>query len=479
MGINRVYDSINASLGAKDYKRMAALLWPALDQFPNDHNLLHFATHLFTVQNQLVPALLCAIKANELEPNQANYTNMGSILRRMNMVPESIAALEEAIGYDPSNKHPWNNLAAAHVNEGNPEPGIIAAKEALRLDPEFGKARWNKGLLELEIGNYAEGFDDYRTGLVIGERLMKTYCPENEPVYCDTAQNLRQYLREHGHKPRIVVWGEQGIGDEIMFSTVLRDLAKDAEIVYDCHPRLEKLMRDSYGDIIHEFYPTRKTNEVPWYADIKPCQFKASTGDLPRWYRRSREAFHNAWGSLSIEPDRSLVAQYREDLEGLAPGKSLVGFASTGGIITTQRWYRCCQLPELGPIMFNDGIQPISLNYEDDTAAVQDIFEKTGKLIYRFPAITQHFDYHHTAALVGALDAVVTVCQSVAHLSAAMGKPTFVMVPSKPAWRYGLEGSTWDWYGNKMLYRATQDGQWAPVIESIKTDLFESLRIRS
>lgn len=478
LGLDAVHTAVSEALAAKDKQRMGAMLFPALDQFPDDPILHHFAAHYYTHEDRHVSALMHAERAQELEPTAGNLTNLGSIYRRLNLPDKAYRVLEEAIGYDPTNKHPWNNLAASYCNEGNPLPGLEAAREAVRIDPDFDKARWNKGLLELELGNFAEGFDDYRAGLVIGERLLKNYATDDgkEPEFLTDLKQLKDFTKQYGVKPRVIVWGEQGLGDEIMFSTILPDLANNAEIIFDCHPRMEKIMRDSYLDVsgVFEIYPTRKEKEAPWYKDTEPCHFKCSIGDLPRWYRRKLEDFHEAreWASPWLTPDKELVERYRAVLEELAPNKKYVGFGWTGGIISTQRWYRSAQLAELSPMLLHDDIQPVSLQYEDDTASVQDWYEQTGKLVFRFPGITTHFDYHHTLALVEALDAVVTVCQSVAHLSAAAGQKTLVLVPDKPAWRYGLEGKDWYWYENAQLYRRPGE-DWKPAVKACARDLFE------
>ncbi len=482
VGLEQVNALIANALAEENLQVMASILWPALDQFPDNAQLYMWAAHLCTRQGYHALALLCAQKANDLEPNGANYTNIGSILRRLNLPKESVAALQEAVGYEPDNPHPWNNLAASYVNEGNPGPGLEAGAKALELNPDFDKARWNLGLLQLEAGDFKNGFDNYRAGLVVGERLLKNYTgdpvTDREPKFLVDIEELREFPDKHGRKPRIIVWGEQGMGDEIMFSTILPDLAKDAIILLDCHPRMEQLMRDAWmffdTDVVEGVYPTRKQKDAPWYADVPTCDFKCSIGDLARWYRSDNASFNEAildYGGCFLEADPDLVQMYRGTLEELRGDSDLplVGFGWTGGIINTQRWYRSAQLEELGPLMQN--VQPVSLQYEDDMAAVQDWYEKTGQLVFRFPGITDHYDYHHTLALVMALDAVVTVCQSVAHLSAAAGQKTFVLVPDKPAWRYGLEGSDWYWYGpNATLYRRP-GASWAPAVQNLKRDL--------
>jgi hypothetical protein len=112
----------------------------------------------------------------------------------------------------------------------------------------------------------------------------------------------------------------------------------------------------------------------------------------------------------------------------------------------------------------------VSLDYEHVDLQCEEINKKYGEdKIYNFPSITHHFDYQHTQALVMACDAVVTVCQSVAHLSAASGQHTLVLAPRKCAWRYGLKGKEWYWYpgAKTRLFRQTQDDDWSKPIEQL------------
>lgn len=457
MGLDAVYSGIEQAIGEEDIGRAENLLYPAMDQFPQDPQLLFYASHLLVRREKYMLARLCAEESLRLNPNPRTYGNLGAVFRRMNDNENAERCLNLAIEYEPGEKNAWNNLAANYVNEGNPYPGIDAAKKALEIDPEFVKAQWNLGLLQLETGEFAEGFDNYRMGLGGSDRMLRSYSEGDGtgPKLIESLDELVDFHAEHGRKPRVIVWGEQGIGDEIMFSTILKDMAEYADIIFECHPRLIQIFQDSYP-FVKEFYPTRKDDYVEWPFDTAPCEFKCPIGDLARFFRRDRKSFEVAAKKRSpfIRADADLVQSYRDVLEQLAPNKHYVGVAWTGGVLRTMRWYRSCELDHLYQLSNNPDIVMVSLQYEDDTAALDKFISKTGRQILRFPAITQHYDYQHTLALVQALDEVVTVCQSVAHLSAAAGQVTRVLVPDKPAWRYGLTGDDWYWYGeNAKLYR--------------------------
>lgn len=465
IGLEQVYSRVEDALNRQDYVEAENLLFPAMDQFPKDSQLLFYASHVLVKRERYMLAKLCVEESLRLSPNPRAYGNLGAIYRRMNDNVMAEVMLDRAIEYEPEEKNAWNNKAANYVNEGNPDPGIVAAKRALEIDPDFIKASWNLGLLLLEKGEFAEGWDRYRDGLALNDRMIRSYSfgEGDGPKFVESLDELIAYEG----KPRCIVYGEQGIGDEIMFSTILEDFSKYAEIVFECHPRLIKIFQKSFP-FIKEFYPTRKDDFIEWPLEAEKCPFKCSIGDLGRFLRRDRESFPR---KACLKPDEDLVEQYRGVLEEIAPGKKFVGVAWTGGVLRTMRWYRSVQLPELYMLANDPDVVLVSLQYEDDTEALDQFIKQTGKTILRFPAITQHYDYDHTLALVMALDEVVSVCQSVAHLSAAAGQVTRVLVPDKPAWRYGLTGDDWYWYGeNAKLYRR-ESTAWDDAILRLAADM--------
>ncbi len=477
LGLADVYAQVEQAISAGDLQKADSLCLPALDQFPDDPQLHFYTGVLLSKRGHHQLARLAAERCLDLLPSPAAHSNLGAIMRRLNLPDESERHLRAAIEYSPDDPNAWMNLAATFVNEGNPDPGIEAARKALELNPAMKKARWNLGLMLLEKGEFAEGWANYRAGLVEAQRMLRSYTKDgtNEPVLLESLSQFEGL----GERPTVIVWGEQGIGDEIMFSTMLPDLAEHADIILECHPRLEGIFRRTYGRFLKEIHPTRKQDHVDW-PDEKPADFKVAMGDLGALFRNRRQDFalavrdRSAW-DLLLKPDPELVKVYRETLEQMFPGKRFVGVAWTGGVIHTMRWYRSCQLQELYDLGKPDDVVLVSLQYEDDTAAIAQYVQQTGRPMLRFPAITQHYDYDHTLALVMALDEVVTVCQSVAHLSAAAGQKTSVLVPDKPAWRYGLEGADWYWYGkNATLYRRKAGETWRPAIDRLLLDMWVS-----
>jgi len=259
--------------------------------------------------------------------------------------------------------------------------------------------------------------------------------------------------------PTLLCYGEQGIGDELMFATMLADVKKDYRIVFDHHPRLTWLFQNaawmhSEGHPI-TLHATRKNFEVDkgWKVE---ADAKVSIGNLGRFYRNDISKFQ--WNGPVYTAPAAEVAQYRAHLEKVARGRKIIGLATRGGTMNTARLYRMMTKDVCEQLFNDDRYLFVSLDYEDVTPLADWVTQKygPGRFVWH-PSIVWHWDYEHTAALIAATDAVVTVTQTVAHLSAAMGHPTYVMTPSRPDWRMGLTGETWNWYPspNTRLLRQT------------------------
>jgi hypothetical protein len=149
--------------------------------------------------------------------------------------------------------------------------------------------------------------------------------------------------------------------------------------------------------------------------------------------------------------------------------KFRVGISWTGGQKAGRVQTRSVPLP-WWPSILNNQCEFVSLQYTDCDAELE-VMAKQGYDIKTFPEVKAE-DYYETAKLVMSCDLIITVCTSVVHLAGALGVPCWVMVPSRPAWRYGVSGPM-PWYRSVRLYR--QRDSWMPVVERVGFDLSELL----
>jgi len=284
----------------------------------------------------------------------------------------------------------------------------------------------------------------------------------------------------------LIVFGEQGIGDELMFGTCFNQAIKEFDVIFECHPRLEIIHRNStwVKQLASEgrdvkLFPHRKDEHIDW--PIKHgiiADYKCPIGDLAARYRPNLASFQESWKQYgpSYSADPIEVDSYRKQLEILAKGRPIVGLATRGGVMQTARQYRTLKIPDADYLFENTDCLFIGLDYDDMTGFAIYLDDKYGEGRYRWlPSIVQHWDYAHTAALIAACDMVVTVCQSVAHLSAGMGINTRVLTPARCAWRYARMPDTelWNWYPDNQvkLYRQDDPMSWKGPLDRVITDI--------
>lgn len=457
--LDSVIEEVNKALQAGNYPLAEQLIWPALDQRPQRGVLWFYAGTILAAQGRHAVALQCFEKSAQLEPHPAIWSNMAACLRYMNNVPLCRRVLEIGLEHVPDEPHILGNLCGSYVNEGNPWPGIEYG-ERIKDSPAVGPSvKFNLALLYLEAGEYAKGFELYAQGHHT-HREQRVYEPDPPPLTRELHEELR------GKGKRLLVYGEQGLGDELMFATMLADAKCDYEIIFDHHPRLTKMFQSaswmrSEGHPI-TLHATRKNFEVDkgWKVE---ADAKLSIGNLCRFYRDDVSKFQ--WNGAVYSASDVEQAQYHEHLQKIARGRKIIGLATRGGTMSTSRLYRMMPPSVLEHLFADDRYLFVSLDYEDVSPLADWVLKKygPGRFVWH-PSIVWHWDYDHTAALIAATDAVVTVTQTVAHLSAAMGHPTYVMTPSRPDWRMGLTGETWNWYPTEKVRLLRQQGEdWAPA----------------
>lgn len=365
-------------------------------------------------------------------------------------------AVEACQGCD--NEDAKETLKLAHINiagnalaTGNPDEALKIVNETMDKYPDAEEnyhLKFNKGMIQLERGEYGEGFDLYH---------------EYDPRH-----NCREYVGE-GNPPiwdgtkgkTVIVYGEQGIGDEIMFASMIPDLMKDCNVVMDSHLRLAEMFRRSFNIPV---YATREFNVIRWKHNEK-IDYKIPIGSLGKWYRRSEKDFP---GTPYITPDSKMVEKVKERLKQLGD-KPCIGISWQGGTKSTNKQYRNLNLDQLKPLLEMD-VNWISLQYQPSTPkTVEEFCGKTGLKIHHWKDIID--DYDMTAALVSQLDLVISVPQSAVHLAGALGTPVWQLTPKHAMWQMGAYGKDMPWYKCARNFWQGEDCQWSPVIETIKGEL--------
>lgn len=398
-----------------------------------------------------------------IETKRSEIQNaIGTTYKHENNVPEARKWFEAAQDGIPTNPDIQNNLGTLYINEGKPTEAFKHLNAALKVDPNHAQAHWNRSLAMLESGDYVQGWPEYDWGLTAKVRVDRNYTPPN-------AMPLPFW---NGEKDAVVIlYGEQGIGDEILFASMIPDLiANTRQVVFECHKKLHKLFAASFPTL--DIYPTREDEQITWPVlpngqPRYPATHKLAIGSLGKFFRNSLDAFP---GTPYIKPTPRAELEWNERLAALPPGPK-IGLSWIGGHKKTRVEVRSMLLEQMLPILkAAPNAQFISLQYTPQESEIAELAEKHGITIHQYPEACYSAIYDDKAGLVANLDLIITVCTSVVHLAGSMGVPTFVMTPSRPAWRYRLDLDTMPWYRGTVLFRqAESTTDWTPVINEVAT----------
>lgn len=342
---------------------------------------------------------------------------------------------------------------------GRLDEALASYDRAAALQPGHPLYAFHRGLVRLLLGDFARGWPDYELRLASADVPQR---PRAAPAWDGSPLAGRTLL----------VYREQGLGDEIMFASMLPELvAAGARCVVECEPRLAGLFRRSFPAV--EVIASRDDRALPERPARPSIDVEIPAGSLPLHLRREASDFPRHAGYLEADPAR--VTRWRERLAALGP-ELKVGLSWTGGVRKTRRGLRSLDLPRLLPVLACPGVRFVSLQYTHGAAEeAAHLEEAHGVRIEHWPEAIS--DYEDTAALACALDLVVSVCTSLVHLCGALGREVWVMAPHSPEWRYGSRGDGMPWYPSARLFRQPAFAQWEPVIGAVAQALRERARI--
>ena len=407
----------------------------------NDPAGLFYAATALSNMNHEETAYTLMKQAVLLRPDKFEmWQNMGHICDKLWRYDEALMCYGKASSINPLDYQNHASMASAYVGLGKPELAIVYADRALELEPNSEIAQVNKGFAHLTLGQWEDGWKGYEQMLGHKSKRRKATAYTNPPKIWDgkTEEN-------------IVIYGEQGIGDEIMFASCVEDASKVAKgIVIDCTKKLEGLFRRSFP--YAKVFGTRQEDAPVWMAH---CDVDSSIaiGSLPFHYRNTDDDFRR---SPYLVADKHRRRMYRALLDGLGDGIK-VGISWHGG--NSLGGIRKLELNRLKDLVESyPDIVWVNLNYKDA--------DTYGLPIHTFPFATQTDDYDDTAALVAELDLVISVPQAVVHLAGALGVECWCMAPDVARWIYGMDGDRHAWYGSVEIYRG-----WETMTDQIKEAL--------
>lgn len=374
----------------------------------------------------------------------------GLMLRELGRYAEAETAMREAQRADVESLEALCGLALVLVDRHRHDEAESALRRVLGTEPQHPVARWQLAVLLLLQGRFAEGWRHYAARWL----LYDTIRPRKLPFWDGKGEPDGPLL----------LLAEQALGDEILFASCFNDvIAQAGEVIIECDARLAALYARSFPQAV--IWGTRNAPTQDGSGGPAPAM-QIAAGSLPALYRPDAASFPGTRGYLRADEEKR--ERWRKRLAASGPGPK-VGLSWRGGTAHTRAALRSVAPAHLAPLLQRTDIAFVSLQYgavEQDLGIME---AATSRIIHHWRDALA--DYDETAALVSALDLVITVQTAAAHLAGALGQPVWILLPASPEWRYMAAGSRLPWYPSAELFRQREVGAWDEVIASVSAAL--------
>jgi Tfp pilus assembly protein PilF len=452
-GVAEVHGNLgNALLARNDLNAAVSSYERALVLKPDYAEAYYNLGNARQAQEKLDEAVACYERALALKPQlpEAHY-NLGNTLQAQERLEEAAASFERALAQRPNYAEAHYNLGCVLEDLGRVEEALACMGRAVEIKPDYGQARFGLALAQLLHGEFDAGWRNYeaRWQSIDHDTPMRPY---SEPLWAG----------ERLAASSLLLWGEQGIGDEIMFAGLIPDAVSAGNaITLDCDARLQPLFARSFPCIeVVSGLDASRSGEREIAAHLP-------TGSLPGLYRSSEAAFA-ATASPYLQADPVERERFRA---AYGDGRRLVGLAWHTNSPKRGR-KRSIDMALLAPLFALPGIRWISLQYGDfDALEEQATTVHAPLLIDR--AVDQFTNIDLFAAQVAAMDQVVTIDNSTAHLAGALGVPVRLLLPFAADWRWLQRREDSLWYPSLRLFRQPRVGDWQSAIDEVCDALSE------
>jgi tetratricopeptide (TPR) repeat protein len=377
-----------------------------------------------------------------LNPNdgKACFSRAGALFR-LGRYHEALAAFDRVLALAPQ-------YAEAHLGRGQTlqalgrhTDALAAYQQASALKKDDAAPHLNAALALLTLGDYAKGFAEYEWRT---KRPSLAHRNLGKPLWLGEYPLARRTILLHA---------EQGLGDTIMFARYVPLLvAGGAKVVLEVQAELKEALAQFDGVTV-----------VARGEPLPPFDVHCPFGSLPLAFKTTLDSVPADIPYLRASEAR--IATWRPRLAAL--GDKRIGLAWAGNRSHVNDRNRSIGLSRLGPLLSTPGVTFVGLQ-RDVSGDDRDVLETLSDL----RNVGEDFaEFSDTFAAVSSCDLVISVDSAVAHAAAAIGRPTFVLLPFWPDWRWGLSGDKSPWYPHARLFRQPADGDWDSVIARVQAEI--------
>jgi tetratricopeptide (TPR) repeat protein len=488
-----------------------------LEDDPDNFEALHMLAVIGNQSDQLAGSIELFEKAARLQPdNPALLVNYGATLRKAKRFDEALAVYDRALALQPDLQEALYNKAQCLMPLGRSAEAAEYYRRSLARKPDHVDSRASLGNALLAMGRWDEAIQNYEAALALNPhfipalidmaiafrskrwyssaRLLLEKAVAIDPRHAGARAQLSLLLLslgdlEAGWKsyegrfwysdqkvPRrpvppmywdgedlsgksILIWSEQGVGDEILFSTMLPDVVARAGKVYlACDARMAPVYRRSFPGNLE----TLRLFEIDALLRRTPIDYQIAFGSLGRLLRPSFASFPRRRGHLRAAPEA--VADFKARY-GAKPvvGVSWRSFSPVWGLKKSTR------LVDWAPILRQPDVTFVCLQYGDVEAELREVRDTLGVEVVSDPAVDQLKDMDGFFAQVAAMDLVISTSSTTVHVAGALAVPTWVMLPQLNAlhWYWFLSGDSNPFYSSLRLFRRDEGADWPSVLQEV------------
>jgi tetratricopeptide (TPR) repeat protein len=487
---------------AGDVRSAVSCYESALQLLPDHGEIANDLGRLaFQLGEKAVAAQLFAHFLARHPDHPEGVNNLACALRDLERTDDAIDLLRGALERQPGEALLWNTLGTVLNGRGDIEKAILFYDEALRLQPNFAKARYNRGSARLATGDAAGALADTdaalaqnppaadtammrlaRSSVLLAlsdlERGWDEYEARLDPAYAEVTHFLIDrpaWTPDSDVRGRtVLVIGEQGLGDEILFANVLPDLIEaigpDGRLVLAVETRQVPLFQRAFPKAEVGAHATwtvdgRMLRGLPFLEDPSRIDVWAPMASLLRRWRRSVDAYPSRRAYMRADEQRTAV--WRERLAALSPRPKVgVLWKSLKLDAARRKWFSA--FDQWRPVLETPGVDFVNLQYGDCEAELAQA-QAAGLSIWNPPGIDLKLELDEVAALCSALDLVIGPANATTNIAAACGAPVW-LISTPAAWpRLGTD--RYPWYPSVRAFIPDGLNAWEPVMAEVAAEL--------
>lgn len=433
----------------------------ALELNPKDINARINLGGVFQAYKDYHGALNNALDAVGIDPTSpVAFNNLGAAFSSINMMQEALHSYQTALKLDQKNLEAALNVATTLHELGRFEESKNSYLDLLDKIPENQKTfkelvKFYSSFIFLKLGDLETGWSYYESGFSTAIPIGAARTPNRKFT-------LPQWQGEDLDGKKLLVWREQGIGDELLFSSCMVDLVNlNANITFECSPRLVEIYKRSFPkfNIREESFFENKINNLNECFD-----YHIPIGSLPKLFRNKIDDFKNQKPFIKVNEEMSSdfknkLSKYKDEI--------LIGICWRSGTLDPLRNREYTHLSDWKDILTMKGYKFVNLQYGDCESELLEVEKSYGIEIIRWPDLDLKNELDRVFALMNCLDCVISAPTAVNCMAGSLGLPTLYL-GSQHSWpTLGTVQGNYPWYPNTFVCSQSPDLSITPSLKII------------